>query len=146
MNWLKKLTRTRNLLLIGGTILVALFMFWSDPNGGALTTTLAAQLATPVIAVWFAHLARKALFDYADMQEMYNKAKSSALGAAIIFASMCLVLFALLGLLGQQVKAEPRPTDVSVYIPEQAKLYLPTLRSEQAAYWEDHTRPFILEH
>ncbi len=117
-------------------------MYWSDPNGGALTATLAAQLATPVIAVWFSHLARKALFDYADMLEMYNKAKETAVGAAIIFASMCAVLFALLGLFGNQVKADP----VTSYIPTQAHTYLPVLRSEQQTYWSAHPHPFTLGH
>ena len=135
--------RSRNFILVGGTLLVMLFLYWSDPNGGALTATLAAQLATPVIAVWFSHLARKALFDWADMLELYNKAKESAVGAAIIFASMCAVLFALLGLFGNQVKAEVRTPSVTTYIPTQAHTYLPTLRSEQAAYWSAHPKPGI---
>ena len=135
--------RSRNLILVGGTLLVMLFMYWSDPNGGALTATLTAQLATPVVAVWFAHIARKALVDWADMEDLYFRAKESAVGAAIIFASMCAVLFALLGLFGNQVKAEVHAPSVTTYIPEQAKLYLPTLRSEQAAYWIEHPRPFI---
>lgn len=112
-------------------------MSLSDPNGGALTTVLAAQLATPVIAVWFAHLARKALFDYIDMKELYVKAKESAVGAAIAFASMCLIIFALLGLFGGQVKAQ----DVTTYIPEQAKIHLVTVRDEQKTHWVTHPKP-----
>lgn len=135
--------RSRNLILVGGTLLVMLFMYYTDTSGGGMTATLAAQLATPVIAVWFAHLARKALFDWADMLELYNKAKESAVGAAIIFASMCAVLFALLGLFGNQVKAEVRTPSVTTYIPTQAHTYLPTLRSEQAAYWSAHPKPGI---
>lgn len=135
-----KFLRLRNLTLIGGTFLVMFFMWYSDPNGGALTVTLAAQLATPVISVWFAHLARIALFDYIDLQEVYIKAKESTLGAAIIFASICLLLFALLGLFGQQVKAQ----DVTTYIPKQAQTYLPIVRSEQQTHWSAHPHPFIL--
>lgn len=96
--------RFRNFLLIGGTLLVTVFLLLSDPNGGALTVTLAAQLATPVIAVWFAHLARKALFDYVDMRELIVKAKETSVGAAIIFGSICLIVFALLNLFGGQVR------------------------------------------
>ena len=129
--------RSRNIILVGGTFLVMLFMYFSDPNGGALTTMLVAQLATPVIAVWFSHLARKALFDYADMLQIYNKAKESAVGAAIIFASMCAIIFALLGLFGNQVKAQ----DVRSYIPVQAHTYLPVLRSEQKTHWVSHPKP-----
>lgn len=134
---MSKYFRFRNVILIGGTLLILLFMFLSDPNGGALTTVLAAQLATPVIAVWFAHLARKALFDYIDMKELYVKAKESAVGAAIAFASMCLIIFALLGLFGGQVKAQ----DVTTYIPEQAKIHLVTVRDEQKTHWVTHPKP-----
>lgn len=134
---MSKYFRFRNVILIGGTLLILLFMSLSDPNGGALTTVLAAQLATPVIAVWFAHLARKALFDYIDMKELYVKAKESAVGAAIAFASMCLIIFALLGLFGGQVKAQ----DVTTYIPEQAKIHLVTVRDEQKTHWVTHPKP-----
>jgi len=111
-------------------------MWWSDPNDGALTATLAAQLATPIIAVWFAHLARKALFDYTDMGDLYRKSKETALGAAISFLAMCMVIFALLGLFGRQVQAQ----DVTTYIPEQAKIHLPTLKEEQRTFWVSHPK------
>ena len=132
--------RKRNYILAGGSLLVMIFLFWSDPNGGAITATLAAQLATPVIAVWFAHLARKALFDYIDMRTLYNKAKESSIGAAIAFASVCLLIFALLGLFGGQVRAQ----DVTTYIPVQAHMYIPVLRAEQQALWVNHPKPGIL--
>ena len=136
---MKKHLRPRNYILIGGTLLVMLFMWYSDPNGGALTTTLIAQLATPVVAVWFAHVARKALFDYTDLQEIYERAKETSIGAAIIFASTCIVIFGLLGLFGNQVKAQ----DVTTYIPKQAVTYIPVLRSEQQTYWSAHPKPGI---
>ena len=136
-----KFLRPRNLLLGGGTLLVMLFLYLTDPNGGALTATLAAQLATPVVAVWFAHLARKALFDYIDLGELVTKAQESSVGAAIIFASTCAVIFALLGLFGNQVRAQ----DVRTYIPEQARTYLPTLRAEQQALWVSHPKPGTLQ-
>ena len=97
--------RFRNFFLVGGTIIVSAFLVYSDPNGGALTATLASQLATPIIAVWFAHLARKALFDYVDLGELIEKARESAVGAAIIFSSICLIIYGLLGLFGGQVRA-----------------------------------------
>lgn len=131
-----KFLRPRNYLLVGGTLLVMAFLWFSDPNGGALTATLAAQLATPVVAVWFSHLGRKALFDYIDLGDLVDKAKESALGAAIIFASVCAVIFALLGLFGNQVRAQ----DVKTYIPAQAYTHLPTLRAEQQALWVSHPK------
>lgn len=138
---MKKLFRSRNLILIGGTLLVLAFMIWSDPNGGALTTTMAAQLATPVVAVWFAHLARKALFDYIDMETLYQEAKRTSIGAAIAFASICLLLFALLGLFGGQVKAAE---NVTTYIPKQAYIHVPTLKAEQQTHWVSHPKPISL--
>lgn len=96
--------RLRNYILAGGSLLVFAFLYWSDPNGGAVTTALAGQLAMPVVAVWFAHLARKALFDYIDMEELYLKAITSPLGASITFAGICVLLYALLGLFGGQVR------------------------------------------
>lgn len=97
--------RFRNFFLAGGTLIVMAFLMYSDPNGGAITATLAAQLATPIVAVWFAHLARKALFDYVDMYELIQKAKESSVGAAVIFGSICLIIYGLLGLFGGQVRA-----------------------------------------
>jgi len=134
---MKEYLRPRNYLLVGGSVVIAAFLLYSDPNGGALTATLAAQLATPIIAVWFAHLARKALFDYADMGDLYEKAKESAIGSAIIFASMCAVIFGLLGLFGNQVRAQ----DVNTYIPQQAYVHLPVLRAEQQSLWVSHPKP-----
>lgn len=96
--------RPRNFILAGGTILVFLFLFLSDPTNGALTITLASQLATPVVAVWFAHLARKALFDYIDMGALYRKALENATASAIVFGSICLVIYGLLSLFGGQVR------------------------------------------
>lgn len=136
---MRQFFRPRNYILIGGTALVVLFMIWSDPNGGALTTVMAGQLATPVIAVWFAHLARKALFDYIDMKTLYEKAKETSIGAAISFASICLLVFALLGLFGGQVRAE----SVTTYIPKQAYVYVPMLQAEQTAHWVSHPKPGI---
>lgn len=125
--------RKRYYYLVGGSALVILFMYLTDPNGGAITTMLAAQLATPILAVLFAHLMRKALFDYANMLDLYRKALESPIGAAIVYASMCGILFALLGLFGGQVRAQ---------IPDRAFTYLPEVQSQQKLLWPDHPKPF----
>lgn len=131
--------RLRNLILIGGTLAVMVFLYLTDPNGGALTTTLVAQLATPVIAVWFAHIARRALFDYIDMKALYQEAKSTPIGAALTFLSVCMVIYALLGLFGQQVRAET----VTTKIPVQAYQHIPTLKTEQQTLWVSHPKSGI---
>jgi K+ transporter len=141
-DWIKKklpvgdFFRKRNYILVGGSLLVLLFLFFTDPNGGALTVTFLGQLATPVIAVWFAYLARKALFDYLDMDALYFKAKESATGSAIVFVGVCLVFFGLLGLFGNSAKAQ----DVHTYIPTKATLYLPTVKAELSTLWVNHPK------
>lgn len=132
----KRFLRFRHLFMIGGTFIVMLYLFLSDPNGGNLTVPFLAKLATPVIAVWFAHLARRALFDYADMASILRKAKETATGAGLVFLGICLVIFGLLGLFGSQVYAQ----DVNTYIPTQAVKYVPVLRTEQIAYWSIHPK------
>ena len=129
--------RKRTIWLVGGSLLVLFYLFFTDPNGGVLTATFLAQLATPIIAVWFAFLVRKALFDYLDMGQLFEKAKESAVGAAIIFAGVCIVMFGLLGLFGSSARAQ----DVKTYIPEKAYTYIPTVIAEQKRLWPDHPKP-----
>lgn len=128
--------RSRTKWLLGGSILAIAYSYISDPNGGSLTATFLGDLTLPIIAVLFAFLARKALFDYIDMGKLYEKAKESTVGAGIVFLGICLVFFGLLGLFGNRVHAEP----VNYYVPPSATKYLPTLRNEQLKYWSDHPK------
>lgn len=137
---MNKLFRFRNLFMVGGTFIILVYLYISDPNGGDLTLPFIAKLATPVIAVWFAHLARKALFDYADMYQLVKKARETATGAGLAFLGLCIVIFGLLSLFGSQVYAQ----DVKTYIPQQAIQHLPTLKAEQVAYWSSHPKPLTL--
>lgn len=135
---MNKWFRQRNIFMVGGTIAIIAYLLTTDPNNSTgLTLTFLAQLATPVIAVWFAHLARKALFDYLDMGELWEKAKESATGSGLVFLGICIVIFGLLGLFGSQVYAQ----DVRTYIPNQANTHVVTLKSEQLKYWNSHPKP-----
>lgn len=136
---MKYLTRFRNLFLVGGTLIVLVYLFLSDPNGGNLMLPFIGKLATPVIAVWFAHLARKALFDYADMGVLLRKAKETATGAGLAFVGICIIVYGLLGLFGSQVYGQ----EVTTYIPAQAYTHVPTLRSEQDRLWRDHPKQIL---
>jgi hypothetical protein len=127
--------RFRNIVLGLGSVLTLMSLFYSDPNGGAMTVTMLQYLAIGFIAVGFAHLTRKALFDYLNMKELYEKAKESAVGSAIVFAGVCIVVFGLLGLFGNQARAE---TGLSTVIPVQAATHLPTLVSTKKQVWDDH--------
>ena len=134
---MRELLRFRNIFLVLGSIAIIAYLYISDPNPGHGTTLVfLGTLATPVIAVFFAHLARKALFDYLDMGQLYRKAKETATGAGLIFLGICLVMFGLLGLFGSQVYAQ----DVKTYVPTQARLYLPELKKEINTYWADHPK------
>lgn len=137
----KDLFRPRNYLLVVGSLLVLLYTYFADPEGGPMIMGLLDKLTVPIIAVWFAHLSRKALFDYLDMGELWRKAKESSIGAAITFLAICLVLFGLLGLFGNQVRAQ----DVTTYIPTNAHTYIPELRFQQLALWTDHPKAGTLQ-
>jgi hypothetical protein len=128
--------RKRNYFLVGGSILVLLFSYFSDPNGGALTAAWLGNLVMPVVAVWFSYLTRVALFDYLDMEELYLKARSSAVGAGLTFIGVCIVVFGLLGLFGSSARA----ADVTTFIPTKAYVHLPVVRQELSRIWPDHPK------
>jgi len=133
---MKEHLRFRNVFMIGGTIIVMLYLFISDPNGGNMTIPFLAKLATPIVAVWFAHLARRALFDYADMEALMKKARETATGAGLTFLGLCLIIYGLLSLFGSQVYAQP----VSTYIPQQAQEHLATVQLEKDKLWSTHPK------
>ena len=128
--------RFRNIFMIGGTLIVLLYLFISDPNGGNMTLPFMAKLATPIVAVWFAHLARRALFDYADMELLLKKARETATGAGLSFLGLCVIIYGLLSLFGSQVYAQSAET----YIPKQAYEHLPTLQLEKDKIWATHPK------
>jgi len=133
---MKEHLRFRNVFMIGGTLIVLLYLFISDPNGGNMTVPFLAKLATPIVAVWFAHLARRALFDYADMESLLKKARETATGAGLTFLGLCLIIYGLLSLFGSQVYAQP----VSTYIPQQAQEHLATVQLEKDKLWSTHPK------
>ena len=128
--------RKRNLYLIGGQLLALIWLLVQDPDKGSLTATFAGSLTIPIIAVWFAHLVRKALFDYLDMGELFENAKKSSMGSGLVFIGVCIVLFGLLGLFGNQARAQ----DVTKYIPQQAYEHVYLVKKEQERLWIDHPK------
>lgn len=118
--------RFRNVFIGLGSLVVLAALLASDPENGLLTGMLVLGLVTPVLAVAFAHLARKALFDYLDMGEYADKAKESPTGAGLVFLGICLVIYGLLGLFGKSAHAQ---------IPPRAFEHLPTLSAEVSANW-----------
>ena len=135
---MRELFRFRNIFLVLGSIAILAYLYVTDPNPGyGRTIVFLGSLATPVIAVFFAHLARKALFDYLDMGQLYKKAKETATGSGLVFLGICIVVFGLLGLFGTQVNAQ----EVRTVVPQAALQHLPTLKAEQERLWTDHPKP-----
>ena len=61
-----------------GSLGVLLYLYLTDPNSGALLPAFMGQLATPILAVWFALVMRKVLMDYVRVEELYNKLKETS--------------------------------------------------------------------
>lgn len=135
----KYIPRKRNLFLIGGSIIALLFSYLIDPNGGAMTIVFLQQISLPIVAVWFAYVARHALFDYIDMEDLYIKAKESAVGSAVTFLGLCVLMYGLLGLFGTSARAQ----DVTTYVPTKAAIYLPIVKTELDRMWSDHPKEFL---
>lgn len=123
----------RNLSLVGLTILMLVVKFITDPTGGAVTQEFLIYVTTPILVVLLGHYLRKLLFPYVDMGDLYDKAKESSVGSAVIFLGMCVMVFAIYGLFGPSARAQ----DVKTYIPVQAYNHIPTLKSEINTYWVD---------
>lgn len=139
---MKKLLRFRFIALTLGSLAVLAWLGFTHPGAQSLeehmiiVMSILAKFATPVLAVTFAFIARKALLDYIDVETLYRKAKETATGAGLVFLGICILMFGLLGLFGNQVNAQ----EVTTYIPQQAYLHIPTLRAEQQKYWADHPK------
>lgn len=126
----------RNLALVALTLVLLAVKFVTDPTSGAVTYEFLIYLTTPILVVLAAHWLRKLLFPYVDMCELYDKAKTTAIGSSITFLGMCLFVMAIYGLFGPSARAQ----DVTTYIPAQAKIHLPVLLAEQSRLWPDHPK------
>lgn len=125
------LSKKRFITLTAGSLLVLLYLYLTDPSNGAILPAFLGQLATPILAVWFALVMRKVLLDYVNLEELLRKAKETSVGSGISFLGVCIVMYALLGLFGGQLAhAEP-------VIPKAAYEHIPTVKQEQATLWPD---------
>ena len=126
--------RFRHIFITLGSLAVVGALYATDPDHGVSTSMLLLSIVTPVIAVLFAHMARKALFDYpeADAQNLFGKAKESPVGAGLALVAMAIVLAALLGLFGRSAQAQTLSE-----IPPNAAQYLPLAVTETTRHWPD---------
>ena len=126
--------RFRHIFITLGSLAVVGALYATDPDHGVSTSMLLLSIVTPVIAVLFAHMARKALFDYpeADAQNLFEKAKESPVGAGLALVALAIVLAALLGLFGRSAQAQTLSE-----IPPNAAQYLPLAVTETTTHWPD---------
>ncbi|MEN6586149.1 MAG: hypothetical protein ABFE02_08935 [Sulfuricella sp.] len=134
--------RFRHLFLIGGSAVVLAALYLTDPDNGVTTAMLLLSLVTPLLAVGFVHLARKALHDYpeADARNLFRKAGEDPIGSGLALIALAIIAYGLMGLFGGLARAQ----NVQTYIPPAAQTYRAMLHTEQAQYWGDHPRPELL--
>lgn len=134
--------RFRYLFLVGGSAMVMAALYLTDPDKGVTTGMLLLSLVAPILAVGFAHLARKALHDYpeADARSLFRKAGEDSVGAGLALVALAIVAYGLLALFGNVARAQ----DVRTYIPVQAEQHRLMLAAEVSQHWSDHPRPELL--
>lgn len=118
--------RFRYIFMGFGSAAILATLFATDPDKGLATSMLIVALATPILAVAFAHLARRGLFDYLDLEQVAKRAQEGSTGAGLVFLGACIVIYGLLGLFGRSAQAA---------VPVQAHQYLPVLASEIDRTW-----------
>jgi hypothetical protein len=140
--------RFRTLFLAGGSGVVLAALLATDPDKGVTTGMLLLSLVTPLLAVGFVHLARKAMHDYpeADARQLFGKAGEHPIGAGLALVALAIVAYGLMGLFGGVARAQ----DVHTYIPAAAGAHRESFRVEQERHWPDHPRrallPALVEH
>ena len=119
--------RARHILIGGGTLAVLAALLMTDPDGGRSTGLGLLGLASGLVAVGAAHMSRKGLFDYLNLQRFAERAHESPIGAGLVFVGVCMVLSALLGLFGK----------AHAQVPDRAIPLLPILAEETARNWPE---------
>lgn len=119
--------RFRYLFMGFGSAAILAALLVTDPDKGLATSMLVLSLATPILAVAFAHLARRGLFDYLDLKKVADRAQEHPIGAGLVFLGACIVIYGLLGLFGRSANAAE--------VPVQARQYLPVLSAELDRTW-----------
>lgn len=122
-----------------GSAAVVAALLLTDPDRGLSTGMLMLALVTPILAVAFAHLARKALHDYpeADARRLFARAAESPVGAGLALVALAIVSSALLGLFGRSAHAQ----NIDVPPHPRAVALAPVLQAETARWWPDLDRP-----
>lgn len=119
---------------------LAYWLFKTDTDAGITTAAMLTNLATGVLVVTLAHLARKYVFPYIKLEKHVNAAERSPTGAGLVVLAMAIVFVGLLLVFAPRAHAE----DVRTFVPAGALKYAPVLKQEQLRLWPDHPAPEML--
>lgn len=130
----------RTFTLAGSGLAVAALLLATDPDVswiklpfGMATASALLGLLTPFLVLWLAHLARKWLHPYVDLEQAWRTSLGHPVGAGLAAVAGAIIVSALLGLFGRPARASE--------IPPQALPYLPMLSAEVQTHWPGHPLP-----
>ena len=135
--------RFRHLFLLGGSAIVIAALYLTDPDKGITTAMLLLQLASALLAVAVAHLARKALHDYpeADARRLFKRAADHPIGAGLALVALSIVTLGVLLVFSSAARAQ---------VPARALQQLPLVAQELDAHWPEVPMrgyvPGLIEH
>ena len=92
--------RFRNIFIGIGSLLVIILLLLSDPDGGLVqnlpfgagTLSTIIILVISILYVGLLHYSRKALLDYLDLKELFNKAKLTPEGSGLAIIGIGLIM------------------------------------------------------
>ena len=92
--------RFRNIFIGIGSLLVIILLLLSDPDGGLVqnlpfgagTLSIIIILVISILYVGLLHFSRKALLDYLDLEELFNKAKLTPEGCGLAIIGIGLIM------------------------------------------------------
>ena len=92
--------RFRNIFIGIGSLLVIILLLLSDPDGGLVqnlpfgagTLSTIIILVISILYVGLLHYSRKALLDYLDLEELFNKAKLTPEGSGLAIIGIGLIM------------------------------------------------------
>lgn len=98
----EKMLNVKTIFLGGGSFLVILAMYLTDPDKGLIrnlpfgssTTTFLIYLCTAIIGVGLLYLCERALFYYVNYYEVYTKALKTENGPGLIMLAISLQMVA----------------------------------------------------
>lgn len=121
-------------------ILALMWLWRTDPDGGLSTLDMLRNFAIASLVVTGAHLARRFLFPYLKMEDLYRGIKAGNMAAAVTFCAIVALVIAFLVTFAPRAHAG----ELETFIPSGAMKYGPILKAEQGRLWPGHVAPHYL--